>query len=151
MWFIYTCIFNRNHKLWTLNEINKKDNCFFIHFCEIYFVPNLQMTPVSRSCFSSIFFFDLKNCNVNNVKIKTCFPNMANKCRCCKIQIVQIPESVKNNASGDRERVRRFKIVWKSVTPNGVSLSLSKIKILILISPEQCLFFRPLSWNNQRC
>lgn len=36
---------------------------------------------------------------------------MANKCRCCKIQIVQIPESVKNNVGGDRERVRRFKIV----------------------------------------
>lgn len=145
MWFIYTCIFNRNHKLWTLNEINKKDNCFFIHFCEIYFVPNLQMTPVSRSFFPSIFFFDLKNCNVNNLKIKTCFPNMANKCRCCKIQIVQIPESVKNNISVSGRGFEDLKLFEKvSRQMVWVSLSLSKIK-------SNAYFFRPLSWNNQRC
>lgn len=79
---------------------------------------------------------------MNNLKIKTCFPNMANKCRCCKIQIVQIPESVKNNISVSGRGFEDLKLFEKvSRQMVWVSLSLSKIKILILISPEQCLFF----------
>lgn len=63
------------------------------------------MTPVFRSCFLSIYFFVLKKkSTVHDIKIKRYFSNMENKCRGVKKQIVQIPEFVKNNVSGDRKR-----------------------------------------------
>lgn len=63
------------------------------------------MTLVSRSCFISIYFFVLKKkSTVHDIKIKRYFSNMENKCRGVKKQIVQIPEFVKNNVSGDRKR-----------------------------------------------
>lgn len=64
------------------------------------------MTPVSRRYFLSIHFFFRfgKKSTVHDIKIKRYFSNKKNKCRGCKKQIVQIPEFVKNNVSGDRKR-----------------------------------------------